>query len=275
MNELMLQNDLIKVNLDTMTVSARDLHKSLEVVSRFSRWFETNKELFTEGEDYNKCTSCTFVNNGAKRELEDYDISILMAKHLALMSRTKKGKEIRQYLIDLEKSWNTPEQIMARALKMADQTINSLKYEIEEKNNTITQQQETIAIQDNTITKQNKEIKIMKPKASYFDVVLHSPDKISTTVIAKDYGWGVNKLNNFLHEQKVQYRLGKNSPWLLYQKYANKGYTKSGTNTYKDNNGQDHSKIWTYWTQKGRLFIYKLMKDAGNLPLIEQQIDEE
>lgn len=120
-------SELIKVDIDTQTVSARELHGALGVASRFSRWFETNKELFVEGEDYNKCTSSTVVGNGAERELEDYTISVLMAKHLALMSRTEKGKTIRNYLIDLEKSWNTPEQVMARALRMADATIEKLK----------------------------------------------------------------------------------------------------------------------------------------------------
>ena len=121
--------ELLKVNYDTEkpTVSARDLHEALGVASRFSRWFDSNKELFTEGEDYNKCTSSTVVNNGAKRELEDYSLSVLMAKHICLMSRTEKGKKCRDYLINLEKAWNTPEQVFARALKMADKTIESLK----------------------------------------------------------------------------------------------------------------------------------------------------
>ena len=121
--------ELLKINYETErpTVSARDLHEALGISSRFSRWFDTNKELFVEGEDYNKCTSSTFVNNGARRELEDYAITVLMAKHLCLMSRTEKGKQCRQYLIDLEKAWNTPEQIFARALKMADQKIEKLK----------------------------------------------------------------------------------------------------------------------------------------------------
>lgn len=122
-------NELLKINYEAEqpTVSARDLHEALGVASRFSRWFDSNKELFVEGEDYNKCTSSTVVNNGARRELEDYSMSVLMAKHICLMSRTEKGKRCRDYLIDLEKAWNTPEQIMARALKMANRSIESLK----------------------------------------------------------------------------------------------------------------------------------------------------
>ena len=88
--------NFIPVNYDTEepTVSARDLHKALNFQSRFSRLFENNKRLFVEGEDYNKCTSNTVVNNGAVRELEDYQITMIMAKHLAMMSRTEKGKEV-------------------------------------------------------------------------------------------------------------------------------------------------------------------------------------
>ena len=127
--------NLIAVNYEAEqpTVSARDLHKALDIQSRFSRWFDTNKELFTEGEDFNKCTSSTVVNNGAVRQIEDYEITMLMAKHLAMMSRTEKGKEVRDYLINLERAWNSPEQVFARALKMADRTIDKLKAEKAEK----------------------------------------------------------------------------------------------------------------------------------------------
>lgn len=113
-------NEVLKINYETEqpTVSARELHEALGVASRFSRWFDSNKELFVEGEDYNKCTSSTVVNNGARRELEDYSMSVLMAKHICLMSRTEKGKRCRDYLIDLEKAWNTPETMYWSKKKM-------------------------------------------------------------------------------------------------------------------------------------------------------------
>lgn len=102
--------NLIPVNYDAEqpTVSARDLHGALGVSKRFSAWFEVNSQEFVENEDFTSVLSSTVVNNGALRELQDYKLSVDMAKHICLMSRTEKGKLIRQYFIDLEKAWNTP-----------------------------------------------------------------------------------------------------------------------------------------------------------------------
>lgn len=124
--------NLIPVNYDTEqpTVSARDLHGALGVSKRFSAWFEVNSQGFAENEDFTSVLVSTEVqNNGGVqiRDLHDYKLSVDMAKHICLMSRTEKGKLIRQYFIDLEKAWNTPEQVFARALRMADKTIESLK----------------------------------------------------------------------------------------------------------------------------------------------------
>lgn len=124
--------EIIKVNYDSEqpSVSARELYSSLGIEKRFSAWFETNSQGFIEGEDFTSVLKGTEVqNNGGVqiRELQDYELSVDMAKHICLMSRTEKGKQCRQYLIDLEKAWNTPEQIFARALKMADKTIDKLK----------------------------------------------------------------------------------------------------------------------------------------------------
>lgn len=109
------------------TVSARDLHKALGIKERFSVWFARYSDCFEKDVDFTGVGKPTSVNNGAEITLADYSITTDMAKHISMMTKTEKGKEMRQYFIDLEKAWNTPEQVFARALKMADQTIAKLK----------------------------------------------------------------------------------------------------------------------------------------------------
>lgn len=106
----------------------------------------------------------------------------------------------------------------------------------------------------------------LTPKATYYDLVLQNNTLLSITKIAKDYGWSGTKMNHFLHENKVQFKQG--DTWLLYQKYADKGYTQSKTNIV---DGGKKTVMHTYWTQKGRLFIYELMKSKGYLPVIERE----
>ena len=112
-----------------------------------------------------------------------------------------------------------------------------------------------------------QQIAELQPKASYYDLVLSCRDALPISIIAKDYGWSAKKMNKFLHEQGVQYKLGET--WLLYAKYAEMGYTKSETFTYPGHDETVHSKVGTKWTQAGRLFIYGLMKNAGHVPIIE------
>lgn len=120
-----------------------------------------------------------------------------------------------------------------------------------------------------TVAIQTQQIAEMQPKVSYYDLVLNCKDLISISVIAKDYGKSAKWLNNFLHERKIQYKQGK--IWLLNQKYAENGYTSTKTHTVNGNDGEPHPKVHTYWTQKGRLFIYDLLKTNGILPLIERE----
>ena len=117
---------------------------------------------------------------------------------------------------------------------------------------------------------QRQQLSELKPKASYYDVVLNSPDLVSVTEIAKDYGKSAQWLNEILHDKGVQFKQG-NKIWILYQKYAEKGYTSTKTHTYPDSNGEIHTKVHTYWTQKGRLFIYDLLKGDGILPTMERE----
>ncbi|MCL1964921.1 MAG: phage antirepressor KilAC domain-containing protein [Firmicutes bacterium] len=122
-----------------------------------------------------------------------------------------------------------------------------------------------------TVSIQKQQIAEMKPKASYYDVVLNCKNAVAVTTIAKDYGKSGQWLNDHLHSLGIQFKQG--NIWLLYQKYAEKGYTCTKTHSYPANSGEVHSKVHTYWTQKGRLFIYELLKSGGYLPLIESEAD--
>ena len=246
-------NELIKINYDTEqpTVSARELHEKLNIETPFKKWIDRMCEYgFEGGKDF--WTKMSESTGG--RPSTEYDLTIDMAKQICMIQRTPEGRECRQYFIDLEKAWNTPEQIMARALRMADQTIDSLK--------------ERCAFLGGQVEEQQQVIEELQPKATYYDLILQCPDLVSTTEIAKDYGMSAKKFNALLHDLKIQFK--KSGVWFLYQKYAGFGYTKSKTHNYSDENGIQHSKQHMYWTQKGRLFLYEHLKGMDIVPLIEQ-----
>ena len=140
---------------------------------------------------------------------------------------------------------------------LAINALTALKAE-REKNKSLT---ETVAVK-------NQQIAELTPKASYYDVVLNCKDLLSTSEIAKDYGKTAIWLNKYLHNKGVQFKQG--GIWLLYQKYAERGLTSTKTHAHLGKDGEMHSKPHTYWTQKGRLFIYDLMKKHGILPTIEK-----
>lgn len=119
---------------------------------------------------------------------------------------------------------------------------------------------EKVAIQEQQIIE-------MQPKVTYYDIVLNCKDLVTITTIAKDYGKSGQWMNETLHELGIQYKQGK--IWLLYQKHAEQGYTSTKTSVYDGTDGDKHTAVHTYWTQKGRLFIYDTLKANGILPLIE------
>lgn len=248
MNELQnLKDAPIAINYDTganPTVSGRELHEALEIETPYHKWFPRMCEYgFTENEDF--WTNLSESTGG--RPSTDHQLTIPMAKEICMLQRNDKGKQFRQYFIRVEEAWNSPEMIMKRALEIANRKVQELET--------------TVAVRDQQISE-------LTPKASYYDVVLSCKDAISTTEIAKDYGKSAKWLNKLLHEKGIQFRQG--DIWLLYQKYAEKGYTITKTQTYSGNDGAVHSKLHTYWTQKGRLFIYETLKAAGILPTIER-----
>lgn len=114
----------------------------------------------------------------------------------------------------------------------------------------------------------DQQIAELKPKATYYDLILQCADLISMTEIAKDYGMSAKTMNKKLHELGVQYN--QSGVWFLYAKYQDKGYTQTKTQNYSKTDGTQGAKVHMYYTQKGRLFLYALLKNNGILPMIER-----
>lgn len=131
------------------------------------------------------------------------------------------------------------------------------------------EREKRIALEE-AVAVQAQQIAELKPKATYYDVVLKCKDAVNISVIAKDYGWSAQRMNEYLHQKGVQYKQA--DIWLLYQKHAGCGYTKTNTHVYEDTCGREHTKVHTKWTQKGRLFIYGLLKADGVYPQIEMEV---
>lgn len=189
---------IIKVDDTNMTISARDLHDALGIQKRFSAWFETNAKDFVEGEDYFGAYLKVQGNQyGGEQQLQDYQLTVDMAKHLCLMSHTDKGKECRQYLIDIEKAWNTPEQIMARALRMADKTIAGLRDQVKQ-----------VSLRNSQLLVDKQ---VMQPKADYFDELVDRNLLTSFTAAAKELGIKRKDFIVFLMDKGYIYRDKRNN----------------------------------------------------------------
>ena len=241
--------DLIKIEVNENQepiVNGRELHKALGVKTAYKDWFPRMVEYgFNEGQDF--CSILSESTGG--RPETNHAIKLDMAKEIAMIQRNENGKKVRQYFIQVEKDFNSPEKIMARALKIAESKLNVLQLEN---------------------TQQKQLIGELKPKADYLDQILQSKALVTITAIAKDYGMSAKAFNKKLHELKVQFKQGHQ--WFLYSNYHNCGYTHSETVEYTHSDGRKDVTMNTKWTQKGRLFLYDLLKKNNIIPVIEKEV---
>ena len=228
--------------------------------------FNRNKKRYTEGKHY-------FALEGEEKKaflnLTQIDLgSAKNAKTLYLW--TEKGALLHAKSLNTDQAWQAYEVLVDTYFSVWEQAAMDsymIADPVKRAERWIEEQREKQQL-ETTVAVQEQQIAELQPKASYYDVVLNCKDLLSITSIAKDYGKSGVWLNHYLHQNGVQYKQGQN--WLLYQKYAEKGYTSTKTQTFPGADGQQHTKVHTYWTQKGRLFIYDLLKTNGLLPLIEQ-----
>lgn len=230
-------NELLKVNYeaDRITLSARELHKFLELSERFSNWFERMKQYgFVENQDY---LGRKVFNTLAKQELQDYEITLDMAKEISMIQRNEKGKEARQYFIEVEKKWNSPERVIARGLIESQKMIENL----------------------------NQQIVEMRPKALFADAVSTSKESILIGQLAKlikqnGYEIGQNRLFQWLRENGYLIKGGSryNQPT---QKAMDLGLFEVKERTVTNPDGSIRITLTTKVTGKGQIyFVNKFCK---------------
>ncbi|MCI8965565.1 MAG: phage antirepressor Ant [Clostridia bacterium] len=245
-------SDLIKIEVNENQepiVSGRELHEVLGVKTAYKDWFPRMIEYgFQKDIDYIEITEKVEAQKRARTYVQvNHAIKLDMAKEIAMIQRNEQGKKVRQYFIQVEKDFNSPEKIMARALKIAEGKLNILQLENK---------------------KQKQLIGELKVKADYTDKILQNKGLVTINAIANDYGMSATKMNKELHNLRIQYKQG--SQWLLYTEYRDFGYTHSETIDLKRRDGTHFAKMNTKWTQKGRLFLYEMLKKNGIVPVIER-----
>ncbi len=220
---------------------------------------DTSDAMKRHVDNEDKLTRC-FTDSGQNREM--YVINESGLYSLILSSKLPKAKEFKR--------WVTSEvlpSIRKHGAYAVDELINDPELAIKAFTALKEERMKNKQL-ETTVAVQTQQISELKPKATYYDVILNCKDLVSATEIAKDYGKSAKWLNNLLHELGVQFKQG--GIWLLYQNYAECGYTSTKTHNYLDENGGNHAKVHTYWTQKGRIFIYDLLKGKGILPNVER-----
>ena len=226
-------NELIPIKHDENQepiVSGRELHEFLQVKTSYKDWFPRKLEYgFIEGQDFKSLKNERVQEEGnrlVKRVVEDHELKIDMAKEISMLERNERGKQARQYFIAVEKAWNTPEMIMGRALKLADQQIKGLRIEV---------------------SALKVETEIMRPKADYFDELVDRNLLTGIRETAKQLQVKERVFVSFLLEKKYLYRdkKGKLMP------YANKN---NGLFELKEgfNQKTEWSGTQTLITPKGR-----------------------
>ena len=232
---------------------------------RISENFSRNRERYQEGKHFHHLEGemlRTFKHESAICGFaipENVNVLYLWTEKGALLHakslNTDKAWEVYEFLVDsyFRAKAQSDSYLIADPIARAERWIEEQK----EKNMLRT-----------TVEIQNQQIAELQPKANYYDIVLNCPDLMTVTEIAKDYGQSAVWLNIILEKKKIQYNDG--NIWLLYAKYARMGLTHTKTHIYTSPyDGATHIKPHTYWTQKGRLFIYELLKKDGILPTIE------
>ena len=190
----------------------------------------------------------------------------------------KKGEERPMFILDLKQS----RQVLVRESRQVRKAVIAYIDELERQLSLqapktlkealilALEQQERLEVLALENAIKDQQIAELKPKADYMDMILKNKSLLTITQIAKDYGMSGNAMNKILRQLGVQYK--QSGQWFLYSKYHHLGYTSSETVDIVRSDGKRDVKMNTKWTLKGRIFLYKLLKEEGVLPMIEKEI---
>lgn len=234
-------NELLKVNYDNerITLSARELHEFLEIKTKYKDWFPRMCTYgFDENVDYRAMAQKRATAQGNETTYVDHEITLDMAKEIAMIQRSEKGKEVRQYFLELERKWNSPEAVMNRALEYSRKQVKAL---MEEKQGLI---------------EENKEL---KPKALFADAVSASDESILIGQLAKlirqnGYEIGQNRLFEWMRENEYLIKKGEryNQPT---QKSMDLGLFEVKERTITNPDGSTRITLTTKVTGKGQVYF--------------------
>ncbi|WP_195362913.1 phage antirepressor KilAC domain-containing protein [Lactococcus lactis] len=246
----------VKVNGEEILFSAEQVAKSLGFTTKtngteYVRWNRVNEFL----PQVAKVEKGSFIsepmvyklafkaNNAVSEKFTDWlavEVLPTIRKHGAYMTN-----EV------IEKTLTSPDFIIQLATKLKDE--QEARLELEKENSQL-----------------SLDLAEATEKTRYLDLILDSPDELIVKQIAQDYGISAVKFNQILNKLRIQYK--QNNQWILYSKFQGKGYIKSRTFNYIGSDKKQHTRINTCWTQKGREFLYRKLKKAGYLPVVEQDV---
>ena len=257
------QLDVLQENKKTIT--------SIEIAELAGREHKSVMRSIREMEEgWVKICGCKFAltsrevqqPNGGTREVPCYELTKRECRYIA----TKFNDEARAKLIirweELETKERTGGFVVPQTFSQALMLAAKQQEQIEE-------QRAALAQQGEEIVKLSNEVMTMKPKATYYDLILNNPSTVTITQIAQDYGMSAKKFNQILCDFRIQHKVNKQ--WILYADNINKGYVQSKPTNIPLANGTEKVVYNTEWTQKGRIFLYEKLKQAGILPMIENK----
>lgn len=233
-------NEIIKIEVtenQEPAIKGRELHEFLEVATPYDKWFPRMVEYgFIEGLDFS-----TFLSESTGgRPAVNHLLKIDMAKELAMIQRTEKGKQARQYFIQVEKDYNRPEKIMARALVIAERELSTLQIENKIKAEKI----ETLTLENKELSKKIEEYTKQNRLTSMED-------------FAEELGTSDTILYSFLNVIGVIYFVA--GDWNFHTPYRGRGLAELRTTDYRDKTGKLRCGLRIYWTEEGKDFVRKLI----------------